>query len=283
MGRIPPSATANLSDGPYAIEKLQGIPALAKISSIRPSRSALTSPQDGHGPGHEMGNQILAGIDSMECQAILSSLEFVRLRLHQFLHEAGEVIKSVYFLNDGLASVIAVQPDGKTVEVGITGKEGFVGIPVVFGFTTSATRVVTQCDGGAYRMDAAALRNLLPRCPKFALALQQYSLLLSAQSTQLAACNRLHEVEERLARWLLMSHDRIGNQTMPLTQDFLGQMLGTRRSTVSMSASILQKAGMITYTRGNVTIVDRAKLEEAACDCYAIIQQQSRAWLSETQ
>ena len=106
-------------------------------------------------------------------------------------------------------------------------------------------------------------------------------MTLSMQSTQLAACNRLHDVEERLARWLLMSHDRIGGETMPLTQEFLGQMLGTRRSSVSMAASILQKAGMITYTRGNVTILNKPKLEEAACECYQIIQDNKDKWSAE--
>jgi len=103
------------------------------------------------------------------------------------------------------------------------------------------------------------------------------------QSTQLAACNRLHKVEERLARWLLMSQDRIGGKKLPLTQEFLGQMLGSRRASVSAAAGVLQKAGMITYTRGNVTILDRRKLEKAACDCYSIIQQQKKRWNAEIQ
>ena len=107
-------------------------------------------------------------------------------------------------------------------------------------------------------------------------------MMLGIQSTQLAACNRLHDVEERLARWLLMSHERIGSKVLPLTQEFLAQMLGTRRSTVSVAASILQKAGMISYTRGNVTIQNKTKLEAAACDCYQIIRQQRNRWQSET-
>jgi CRP-like cAMP-binding protein len=106
-------------------------------------------------------------------------------------------------------------------------------------------------------------------------------MILGIQSTQLAACNRLHDVEERLARWLLMSHERIGGETLPLTQEFLSQMLGTRRSTVSVAASLLQKSGMITYTRGNVTILNKSKLEAAACDCYEIIRQQKDRWQSE--
>ncbi|HET9308312.1 MAG TPA: Crp/Fnr family transcriptional regulator [Candidatus Sulfotelmatobacter sp.] len=204
------------------------------------------------------------------------------MKLHQVLHEAGEAIKSVYFLNDGLGSVLTVLPDGKSVEVGLIGKEGFIGLPVVFGFKTSPLRLVIQSDATGYRMDVHSLQKMLADCPVLEKRLQQFAMTLGMQSTQLAACNRLHDVEERLARWLLMSHDRIGGDTMPLTQEFLGQMLGTRRSSVSMAANILQKAGMITYTRGNVTIVDKRKLTDAACDCYSIIQNLQSNWQAET-
>ena len=233
------------------------------------------------GDGNKIGNLILRGLSRKECTEVFSSLEFVRLRLHQVLHEVGETIKSVYFLNEGLGSVLTVQPDGKSVEVGLIGKEGFVGLPVLFGFKTSGLRVVTQGDGTGYRMDVGMLRKILAECPDLERELQRYSMILAMQTTQLAACNRLHGVEERLARWLLMSYDRIGGATLPLTQEFLGQMLGTRRSSVSVAASILQKAGMINYTRGNVTIVNKAKLREAACDCYEIIQQQEVKWRAE--
>ncbi|MGH9502374.1 MAG: Crp/Fnr family transcriptional regulator [Terriglobales bacterium] len=126
------------------------------------------------------------------------------------------------------------------------------------------------------------MRTILPECPVLERLLQRFAMILAMQSTQIAACNRLHDVKERLARWLLMSHDRIGGETMPLTQEFLGQMLGTRRSSVSVAASILQAAGMITYTRGNVTIVNKDKLEEAACDCYHVIVNQKTRWQSES-
>ena len=204
------------------------------------------------------------------------------MRLHQVLHEAGETIRSIYFLNNGLGSVLTVLPDGETVEVGLIGNEGFVGVPVLFGFKTSPLRIMIQSDATAYRVDAASLQKILPDCPVFEKQLQRFTMILGMQSTQLAACNRLHDVAERLARWLLMSHDRIGGDTMPLTQEFLGQMLGTRRSSVSMAASILQKAGMITYTRGSVTIVDKRKLAKAACDCYEVIQNLQSSWQAET-
>jgi CRP-like cAMP-binding protein len=235
------------------------------------------------GDGKAIGNLILLALPRQECTRLFPLLEFVRLNLHHVMHEAGEVIKSAYFMNDGLGSVLTVLPDGKSVEVGLIGKEGFVGLPIVFGFKTSPLRIVVQADATAYRVDVPTLRKMLPECPELAMQIQRFAMVLAMQSTQLAACNRLHDVEERLARWLLMSHDRIGDETMPLTQEFLGQMLGTRRSSVSVAASILQKAGMITYTRGNVTIVDKSKLAEAACDCYQIIQDQKRNWQQETQ
>ena len=233
------------------------------------------------GDGKEISNLILRSLPRSEFTRIFPAMEYVRLRLRQVLHEVGETIKSVYFLNDGLGSVLTVQPDGKSVEVGLIGKEGFVGLPVIFGFSTSSVRVVTQADATAYRIEASTLQKILPECPELEKQLQRSSMMLAMQSTQIAACNRLHEVEERLARWLLMSHDRIGSKTLPLTQEFLGQMLGTRRASVSVAAGALQKAGMIKYTRGNVTILDRDKLEKTACDCYDIIQRQQSRWYAE--
>jgi CRP-like cAMP-binding protein len=247
----------------------------------QPSRVVLNKFEADSNDGRGVGNIILNSLPRSESARVFSALEFVRLRLHQVLHETGEVIKSGYFLNDGMSSVLTVQPDGESVEVGLIGKEGFVGLPVIFGFKTSALRIITQGDGTAYRIDVGILRSLLPECPALERQLQRYSMILGIQSTQLAACNRLHDVEERLARWLLMSHERIGAKTLPLTQEFLSQMLGTRRSTVSVAASLLQKAGMISYTRGNVTILNKTKLEAAACDCYEIIRQQRNRWQSE--
>ncbi len=234
------------------------------------------------GDGNEVRNLILHSLPRSESDQIFPSLEFVRLKLHQVLHEVDETIKSGYFLNEGLGSVLTVQPDGKSVEVGLIGKEGFVGLPIIFGFKTSGLRVVTQASGTGFRIDANTLKNALPQCPDLQARLQQFAMMLAMQSTQIAACNRLHDVVERLARWLLMSHDRIGGTTLPLTQEFLGQMLGTRRASVSVAASALQKAHMISYTRGTVTILNRDQLEVAACDCYEIIQRQKNRWQAET-
>jgi CRP-like cAMP-binding protein len=253
---------------------------MAKDRSV--STKAIPPPARKDGEGKEIGNHILLALPQKERTRLFPSFEFVRLNLHHVVHEPGEVIKSAYFLNHGMASVLTVLPDGKSVEVGLIGKEGFVGWPVVFGFKTSPLLLMIQADATAYRVDVTTLRKFLPECPELEKQIQRFAMVLAMQSTQLAACNRLHEVEERLARWLVMSHDRIGGVTMPLTQEFLGQMLGARRSSVSAAASVLQKAGMITYTRGNVTILDKPKLAEAACDCYEIIQRQKANWQAET-
>jgi CRP-like cAMP-binding protein len=204
------------------------------------------------------------------------------LKIGQVIHEAGETIKSGYFVNSGVISVLAVQPDGKSVEVGLIGKEGFIGLALLVGYPTSPTRVVAQADGTAYRCSAQALMRVLRDCPELEKQLNRFTHQLAMQTTQIAACNRLHNVEERLARWILMSADRLSTKNLPLTQQFLSHMLGTRRSSVTVAAGILQEAGLISYTRGNVTILDRKRLEDAACDCYAIVQQQLKDWQSET-
>ncbi len=252
-------------------------------SSVSKKMIRPAARKDGDGDGRGITNLILLALPRPEFAKIFPELELVRLKLHQVMHETGDVIRSAYFMNDGMGSVLTVQPDGKSVEVGLIGKEGFVGLPIVFGFKTSALRVVTQADGTAYRIDVPTLLRLLVQCPELEKQIQRFAMILAMQSTQVAACNRLHRVEERLARWLMMSQDRIDTKIMPLTQEFLGQMLGTRRASVSLAAGTLQKAGLINYTRGNVTILDRARLAKTACDCYQVIEQQRKSWRRETQ
>lgn len=199
------------------------------------------------------------------------------------LHEPGETLKSAYFCDTGLVSILSVFPDGKSVEVGLVGNEGFVGLPLVAGFRTAFTRAVDQIEATAFRVNGEALIVILRQCPNLERRLQQFSQMMAMQVTQIAACNRLHEVNERLARWLLMSADRIGSNSVPLTQDFLAQMLGTRRASVTVAAGMLEKAGLIAYRRGDVRIVDRQELEEAACECYGLMQKQAKEWLAKRQ
>jgi CRP-like cAMP-binding protein len=250
---------------------------MVKKTAIPPR--VVRPPSDGD--GKSVANRILLSLSREECSQVLPRLEFVRLKLHQVLHEAGETIKSGYFVNAGLISILAVQPDGKTVEVGLIGREGFAGLPLLVGYSNGPTRVMTQGDGTAYRCDVETLKQLIQQYPHLEKRLHRFAYQLAMQSTQIAACNRLHDVVSRLARWILMSQDRILSNTLPLTQEFLAQMLGTRRSSVTVAAGVLQKAGMISYTRGSVTILNRKKLENAACDCYGIVQQQVKSWEAE--
>jgi CRP-like cAMP-binding protein len=228
-------------------------------------------------------NEILLSLPTKESAALLSELEFVQMRAYDLLNEMGESIEFCYFMNSGMTSILTIMGDGKGVEVGLTGKEGFIGLPIIVGFRTSATRAVVQITGSAFRLSTEKILQALTKCPQLAKRLNRYSQELAMQATLVAACNRLHDVEQRLARWLLMSQDRVGGDVVPLTQEFLSHMLGTRRASVTVAAGILQKAGLIKYKRGSVTIVNRDKLEDLACECYAIINRQSQNWRNETQ
>jgi CRP-like cAMP-binding protein len=238
-------------------------------------------PSFADGDGNQIHNQILLNLPAREREVLFPKLELVRLKAHQVLHEPGDTLKSAYFVNTGLVSVLSVFPDGKSVEVGLVGKEGFVGLPLVAGFRTAPTRAITQIEGSAFRIDGNTLVGILRECTKLERALQQFSQIMAMQVTQIAACNRLHEVNERLARWLLMSADRVADHSLALTHELLSQMLGTRRSSVTVAAGMFQKAGIITHTRGDVKIIDRQKLEEIACECYRLMLHQVKEWQSE--
>jgi CRP-like cAMP-binding protein len=232
--------------------------------------------------GHAIENKLLLGLPPKERDIIVPQLIYVRMRTHEVLHEPGEAIKFAWFMNRGLTSILNVLSDGKSVEVGLTGKEGFIGLPLLVGYNTSPNRAVVQIEGTAFRIKGEAFAAIVQRCPELENRLQRYVQSLAMQASQVAACNRIHEVDERLARWLLMCRDRIGSDIVPLTQELLSHMLGTRRASVTLAAGILQKAGLIQHKRGHVTIVDRGRLEQAACDCYEAMQRQSRNWQNES-
>lgn len=253
---------------------------MAKINSGSVEKRSTKSPAKGiEAPA--VRNEILLSLPAKEFATLVAELEFVELRAHDLLNEMGEVIEFCYFMNSGMTSILSVMSDGKGVEVGLTGKEGFIGLPVIVGLKTSPTRAIVQIAGSAFRLSVAQLLPALSKCPQLERRLNRYSQELSMQATQVAACNRLHEVEQRLARWLLMSQDRVNGDVVPLTQEFLSHMLGTRRASVTVAAGVLQKAGLIKYVRGTVNIVNRSRLEDAACECYGIITRQSQNWRNE--
>lgn len=251
----------------------------AKTTSVSPKITSPPSNKDGD--GNNISNEVLLGLPPTELEYLLPKLEWVRLKLHQVIYDPGQTLKSGYFCNSGMFSILNVTPEGRSVEVGLIGKEGFLGLPLIAGFRTSSGQAVVQAEGTAFRVDAGFLRTALRELPYLERQLQRYSQFLTLQLTQAAACNRLHQVDERLARWLLMTQDRVGSTSLPLTQDFLGQMLGTRRSSVTLSAGILQKAGLIGYSRGTVIIRNRRRLEDAACDCYGQLRKQIKDWQGE--
>ena len=168
---------------------------------------------------------------------------------------------------------MVVTKDGRTVEVGVVGSEGYVGAGLAVGLTRSSVREIIQIAGDGFRMLGNALERILRSAPKLQVILNRHTGLQGMQIAQTAACNRLHDIQQRLSRWLLMTQDRVDSGVLPITHDFIATMMGTDRSTVSLAASVLQKMGVIEYARGAVKIVNRRKLEKSACECYDVIQQ----------
>lgn len=223
--------------------------------------------------GNPVRNLILLSLADDQFNELASTLEFVDFPLGLILQEPGEKIQYAYFLNGGICSLIVVTREGNTVEVGLVGREGLVGTPVAVGMSRSPHRAIIQMPTNGFRIPAEDLRRFVASQPELALSINRYSQIQGLLIAQTAACNRLHEVELRMARWLLISHDRIGSDSLTMTHEFLSQMLGTGRPTVSLAAGILQRAELIDYHRGKMKILDRKGLEAAACECYAAMQQ----------
>ncbi|HEX8903307.1 MAG TPA: Crp/Fnr family transcriptional regulator [Longimicrobiaceae bacterium] len=217
-------------------------------------------------------NRILAALSREEWERIRPSLERVRLDVRQVLFEPNRPISHVYFPEDAVVSIIGLMDDGSAVEAATVGNEGMVGVPVYLGAMQMAGQAFAQIPGHALRMPAGALREEVRRGSGLAALLGRYTQALFTLVAQSSACNRKHPVEQRCARWLLMTHDRVTGDTFELTQLFLSQMLGVRRATVSEAAAALQERALIEYTRGRITVLDRAGLEAAACACYRIIR-----------
>ncbi len=216
-------------------------------------------------------NHLLDSLPAAESQRLLRSLGPIFLDLKTVLFEPRRPIDFVYFPLNGVVSLVTLLEDGASVEVATVGNEGIVGVPMVLGGSL-AVRAISAMAGWVIRVDAATFLNEVERNGPLRELVDDYLQALFSQISQAAACNRLHSNEERLSRWLLMSHDRVGTDEFATTHEFLGQMLGSRRATVTLSAGILQAAGLIRYQRGQVTIVDRVGLESSACECYGVIK-----------
>lgn len=217
------------------------------------------------------GNRLLAALPKKEYKNLLPKLERTALIYAENIYEPDDVIRHVYFPESGIISLLSSVEENSTLEVGIIGNEGMVGLPVFLGVEKSNNRAVVQGAGFALRMTTADFKAEC-NSGEFQRILQRFTHSLMMQISQSAACNRFHAIEARLARWLLMSSDRMRSNEFQITQEFLSNMLGVRREAVNKSAANFQKRQLLNYSRGNLSILDRPALESAACPCYQIIR-----------
>lgn len=214
-------------------------------------------------------NHLLAALPSEVFERVEPKLKDIPLKLRTILHEAGSPVRDVYFPGGGFCSMLTVLDDGRMVEVATVGREGVVGVAGALNDDPSPTLSMVQAEmHTCYRISATAFRAEMERHGDFYNLMTRYAQAYVGVITQAVACNAIHSVEQRLARWLLLAHDRLEKDEFPLTQDFVAMMLGASRPTVSIVAGALQKARLIRYQRGRVAIVDRPKLESASCECY---------------
>jgi CRP-like cAMP-binding protein len=219
-------------------------------------------------------NGILASLPKAEIARLAPHLSFLDLPVNQTLQEPNVEVTHAYFLESGMASVVVEMADGNTVETGITGKEGLVGFSILLGTNSMPTRTFIQIPGTGYKIKAKRLKEEFENSGTLRKRTNSYIQGHLMQTGQTAACNRLHDIAERLARWLLMCHDRMESDNFSITHEFLGHMLGTPRSTVTVAAGILHKTGLVEYSRGKINVCDRQGLEKAACECYGTIRKE---------
>jgi CRP-like cAMP-binding protein len=217
-------------------------------------------------------NGVLANLSQKDSVRLRSQLEPVSLKFGQVLYEPGGTITHVYFPLDCLISLLTAVDKRRTLEVGMVGNEGMAGLPFILGIGVSGVRALVQGRGDALRMAAAPFRVEFARNQQLQQTLYRYTYALMAQISQTAACNRFHSTQARLARWLLMTRDRVGSDQFPLTQEFLAHMLGIRRVGVTEAASILKRKTLIEYSRGQIRILDATKLGAASCSCYQAVR-----------
>ena len=250
-------------------------PTKEESASKEPAKTAKANlSRDGvrtYGASMPISNLILTSLPDAEFKLLRAHLEPVPLPQHLILHEPGKNIDFIYFLNEGMCSLVALSRDGRSVEVGIVGREGMIGMSLTAGLQQGAFRAIMQISGNGLRIRSEIFQEVLLVSPVLRAELSRFALMHGMQVAQLAACNRLHEVEQRLIRWLLMCQDRLEGDKLPLTHEFLAQMLGAGRPSVSLATAVLENAGLIENLRGTVKILDRKSLEEIVCECYEVI------------
>jgi len=225
-------------------------------------------------------NLLLNALPSAECKRLSPNLEWVTLKLGQVLHESGVGLDHVYFPTDCIVSLLYVMENGESAEIAIVGNEGMVGICLFMGGDTTTSRAVVQSSGHAFRLTKSILKEEFQRTGAFSRLLLRYSQALFTQTSQTAVCNRHHSVQQQLCRWLLLSIDRLPEDKLIMTQSLIADMLGVRREGVTEAAGKLQSAGAISYSRGQITALDRPLLERTCCECYAVVRKENDRLLS---
>lgn len=223
--------------------------------------------------GKPISNNILLRIQDDEFTGIRGSLEYIALPARTVLYEPKQKLEFAYFLNSGMTSLVFKTKGGESVEVGVVGKEGFTPIAAAAGLRGTPHQAVMQVGGEGFRLPVEVLEAALKVSPELREVMNRYAAVHGMQVAQTAGCNRLHDLDQRLARWLLLTQDRVGSGLLKITHDFLAMMLGTDRPSVSLAAGALRKKKIIEYTHGAVRVLNRKKLESSACECYELIQQ----------
>jgi len=220
-------------------------------------------------------NQLLALLPQNIKDQIYPQLREVRLSLGEEVYAAGQDVKYVYFPVDSIISLLYVMLDGASAEISVVGREGIVGIAVFMGGESTPSRAVVQSAGTAYRLPAAELKRQFNADANFRVIMLRYTQALITQMAQTAVCNRHHTIDQQLCRWLLLSLDRLPHSQLTMTQELIANMLGVRREGVTEAAGKLQKAGVISYQRGKITVISRSKLEQLSCECYAVVKEET--------
>lgn len=217
-------------------------------------------------------NHLLASLPAAEFDRLFRHLELIKMPLGQILYEAGGQLKHVYFPTTSIVSLLYVLENGASAEIAIVGNEGILGISLFMGGETTPSRAIVQSEGFGYRLKAEHLKEEFNRAGPVLRLLLRYTQALITQMTQTAVCNRHHSIEQQLCRWLLLSLDRLPSDNLKMTQELIANMLGVRREGVTEAAGKLQKMGLIKYSRGNIEVVDRPRLEKTVCECYAVVK-----------
>ena len=256
--------------------------ASSSMSSYDQNHSLAASPRDvGSGvakiggtsamPSHDQ-NHILDALPKEVQERVLPQLELVSLPLGKVLYESGDALKHVYFPTDSIVSLLYVMEDGASAEISVVGNEGLVGVALFMGGESTPSRAIVQSGGSAYRLPGQALKDEFNRHGPLLVLMLRYTQSLLTQMAQTAVCNRHHSIDQQLCRWLLLSLDRLPTNRLTMTQELIANMLGVRREGVTDAAGKLQKLGIIRYSRGEITVINRPKLAEHSCECYEVVK-----------